>query len=146
MFANRIQAFLFDVILFHMNLELLKGAGFSVLDAGVHLYLWAGQQLSKLPRLSCQDILVLRTELIGHLIHPQATKSKQSFPRSLDFKALKWSFWTFILLSCNVVCEIINGIWQVTTSTQVGKQDFSTPFSTLRPRQQQQQLQYSVVV
>lgn len=36
---NMIQAFLFDILFFHMNLELLKGAGFSVLDAGFSLYL-----------------------------------------------------------------------------------------------------------
>ena len=38
-FANSIQAFLFDIILFHMNLELLKGAGLSVLDVDFSLYL-----------------------------------------------------------------------------------------------------------
>lgn len=45
---NMIQAFLFDILFFHMNWELLKGAGFSVLGAGFSLYLWARQQLSKL--------------------------------------------------------------------------------------------------
>lgn len=38
-FANRIQCFLLVIILFHTNLELLKGAGLFVLDAGFSVYL-----------------------------------------------------------------------------------------------------------
>lgn len=48
-----------------------------------------GSSSASFPWQSSQDIPVLRTELIAHLIHSQATKSNTSFHRSLDFEALK---------------------------------------------------------
>lgn len=56
----------FSFLLFHfINLELLKGAGFSVLDTAFSSYLWARQQLSKMPPAVLPGLLVPRTELIA---------------------------------------------------------------------------------
>lgn len=66
LFANRIQAFHFYCfLLFHINLELMKGAGFSVLDTAFSLYRQARQQLSKMPPPALPGLLVPRTELIA---------------------------------------------------------------------------------